>query len=171
MFAPTLNVPAPLISLFVTDHATIFGAPIDEADSPIFANEITMPAPPPTDLRSPRKQMFSDLPTPGYNQTTFQSFGGPQYQDRGGLDSYDTGMIPLRPTYHQLAPQGDGAFGSLNDALAPSVPQSNGTTQVSKETKSKRRESGMLLMNMGLAGQRKSSMQKLRQDENNVGSF
>jgi len=29
VFSPTLNIPAPLITLFVTDHAMIFGAPMD----------------------------------------------------------------------------------------------------------------------------------------------
>ncbi len=121
----------------------------------------------PTDLRSPRKQMFSDLPTPAYNQTTFQSMGAPP-----GHGNDDTGMIPMHPTYanYQMAPQGDGGYGSLNDALrsptvyktaANGVPSSRDT----RDAKAKRRESGMLGWNMAAAIPKKSSMSRLREDE------
>ena len=88
------------------------------------------------DLRSPRKQMFSDLPTPAYNQTSFEN----------------TGMAPMHPTYanyqpnYQMAPQGDGGYGSLNDALrSPTVynTASNGVP-TAREQKAKKRESSML---------------------------
>ena len=166
VFAPTLNVPAPLISSFVEDQSIIFGARIDEAESPISAHEVSAPAlPSATDLRSPRKQMFSDLPTPAYNQTTFQSLGALQGDD-------NTGFAPMRPTYanYQMAPQGDGGFGSLNDALkSPTVynTASNGVpSSRDREVKSKRRESGMLGFSLGSSGvQKKGSMSKLREEE------
>lgn len=155
VFAPTLNVPGPLISAFVEDQAAIFGEPLSEADTPVDREppqqqfqQQQMSA---TDLRSPRKQMFSDLPTPAYNQTQFSpltAMPGNPYATN------DTGMIPMQPTY-QMAPQGDGAFGSLNDALrSPTMQQFNtggGGLSVPKELKNKRRESSMMVMNQGQA--------------------
>jgi RalA-binding protein 1 len=107
--------------------------------------------------------MFSDLPTPAYNQTTFQSFGAAQHSND------DTGMIPVHPTYanYQMAPQGDGGYGSLNDALrSPTVYKTaaNGVPS-SRDAKAKRRESGMLGWNMSAAIPKKSSMSRLREDE------
>ena len=133
---------------------------MDEADSPISVHEAST-APAPTDLRSPRKQMFSDLPTPAYNQTTFQSFGA--------VHGDDTGMIPMRPTYagYQMAPQGDGGFGSLNDALkSPTLYNtvSNGIPS-SRDVKAKRRESAMLGSGLNSGIQKKSSSSRLREEE------
>jgi RalA-binding protein 1 len=116
--------------------------------------------------------MFSDLPTPAYNQTTFQSLGA------AGAVAHndDTGMIPMRPTYanYQMAPQGDGGYGSLNDALrSPTVynTASNGVP-TSREVKTKRRESGMLGFNMGgVALPKKGSMTRLRENEGEGGAF
>ncbi|KAH9844469.1 GTPase-activating protein BEM3-like [Teratosphaeria destructans] len=158
VFAPTLNVPAPLISSFVEDQATIFGPPIDEAESPISATEITAPGP--NDLRSPRKQMFSDLPTPAYNQTSFQFFSGSH--------GSDTGMIPMQPSYasYQMAPQGDGAFGSLNDALrSPTIYNAAASAMSSvRDVKSRRRESAMMMLHPNKQPQHKTSMSKLREE-------
>ncbi|KAF2765988.1 RhoGAP-domain-containing protein [Teratosphaeria nubilosa] len=158
VFAPTLNVPAPLISSFVEDQATIFGPPIDDAESPISATEITAPGP--NDLRSPRKQMFSDLPTPAYNQTSFQVLNASH--------GSDTGMIPMQPSYasYQMAPQGDGAFGSLNDALrSPTIYNSAASAMPSaRDVKSRRRESAMMMLNPNKQPQHKTSTSKLREE-------
>ena len=158
MFAPTLNVPAPLISSFVEDQAAIFGPSLDLSGSNVTTQQISAPAAP-TDLRSPRKQMFSDLPTPAYNQNTFQSLGV--------LHHEDTGMIPVHPAYtnYQVAPQGEGGFGSLNDALkSPTLYStvSNGVPS-SRETKAKRRESALLGVGTGPGMQKKTSMTQLRE--------
>ena len=85
--------------------------------------------------------MFSDLPTPAYNQTTFQSLGV-----LGGNN--DVGMIPVQPSYasYQMAPQGEGGFSSLNDALrSPTLYNTvaNGVP-TARETKAKRRESSII---------------------------
>lgn len=111
------------------------------------------------DLRSPRQMMFQNLPTPGYNQPTFQSIGyPPQY------DPNDTGMIPIRPAYadYQMAPQGDGGYGSLNDALrSPGGPSSRNDNN----NKSKRRESSMAMAMAGAQHMpKKSSLSKLRDE-------
>ncbi|KAF2794955.1 hypothetical protein K505DRAFT_240982 [Melanomma pulvis-pyrius CBS 109.77] len=196
VFAPTLNIPAPLISMFLTDFPDIFGAPLDEASSPI--HEIHVSTPPLGDeaIRSPRRQMFSDLPTPAYNETSFQRFEAPssfpmglgghqqppqqhqqhqqqqQYQQQQQHQQqqqqqqqqnqtppyagYDTGFIPLRPSYdaplYEQHYQAEG-YGSLNGAV------SSGS---SRDIKQRRRESGMLLMGMG-QGQRKGSNPRIRE--------
>lgn len=187
VFAPTLNIPAPLIAFFLTDFADIFGTPLDEASSPIHEIRANTTHLGDDAVRSPRRQMFSDLPTPAYNETTFQqrfdrrppqfqespapSYPPPQppqqQHERGRNGSYDSGFIPMRPSYdapqYEHAYQGGEGYGSLNSAV-----QGN-----SREQRQRRRESGMLLMNMnmGMGGQRKgsngssaSSNQRLRED-------
>jgi RalA-binding protein 1 len=188
VFAPTLNIPAPLISMFLTDFPDIFGTPLDEANSPI--HEIHVSAPPLGDeaIRSPRRQMFSDLPTPAYNETSFQRFESPssfpmgqggyqqpsqqqqqnqqqqnqqqQNQQQPEYANYDTGFTPLQPSYntapsYETQYKAEG-YGSLNGAV------SSGSA---REIKQRRRESGMLLMNMG-QGQRKSSNPRMRETNN-----
>jgi len=191
VFAPTLNIPAPLIAFFLTDFLDIFGSPIDEASSPIHEIRINNNHLGDDAVRSPRRQMFSDLPTPAYNETSFQqrydtrpppqfpmsnhppSYPAPQppqhhQHERGRNGSYDAGFIPLRPSYdtpqYEQAYQNGEGYGSLNSAV-----QGN-----SREQRQRRRESGMLLMNMNMnmgGGQRKgsngssgSSHQRLRED-------
>jgi hypothetical protein len=118
VFAPTLNIPAPLISFFLTDHTPIFGSPLDEASSPIMDDEFG--SDPADAIRSPRKQMFSDLPTPSFapgqmaqndhdqprhhgnpagmrppSQFPMASAGGQRDRSREN----HTGFIPMQPTY------------------------------------------------------------------------
>ena len=108
--------------------------------------------------------MFSDLPTPAYNQTTFQSFGA-IHNDNTGMG----GMIPMHPSYanYQMAPQGEGGFGSLNDALKSPTLMSTVANGVptSRDAKAKRRESAMLGYGMGSGLQKKTSMSKLNEQE------
>ncbi|KAH7069535.1 Rho GAP domain-containing protein [Paraphoma chrysanthemicola] len=176
VFAPTLNIPAPLISFFLTDFADIFGTALDEASSPIHEIRSNTSQLSDDAIRSPRRQMFSDLPTPAYNQTSFQhpydrqqqfqSLTAPSYpppqppqqQQHQQQQGYEAGFIPLRPSYdapsYEQAYQGGEGYGSLNGAL------NQGTA---KEQRQRRRESGMLLMNM--AQQRNgSSNSNLRGD-------
>ncbi|KAF2280842.1 uncharacterized protein EI97DRAFT_454083 [Westerdykella ornata] len=177
VFAPTLNIPAPLISMFLTDFPEIFGMPVDETSSPIHEIHVTTPPLGDEAIRSPRHQMFSDLPTPAYNQTSFQSQDRPPVFPMGASHasslqppphqqshaSYDTGFIPLRPSYdapmYEQHYQGDGGYGSLTASLQPNSGNS-------KEARQARRESGMLLMNMGMQNPpRKGSNPRMRIDE------
>jgi RalA-binding protein 1 len=66
-----------------------------------------------------------------------------------------------------MAPQGDGGFGSLNDALkSPTVYNTVGNgVPSSRDAKAKRRESGMLGFGLGQGVQKKSSMGKLSEEE------
>lgn len=115
--------------------------------------------------------MFSDLPTP--QTATFQSF--PHHLSANNADDRDTGLAPLHPTYanYSVAPQGDGAYSSLNDALrSPGMyPQhgdsSGGATPAPpRDVKAQRRQSAMLGFGLGGGGpQKKTSMSKLREQE------
>ncbi|KAK4500310.1 hypothetical protein PRZ48_008499 [Zasmidium cellare] len=163
VFSPTLNLPGPLISLFVEEQNRIFGAPVDSVEAPLSPRDARPnTSASSTDLRSPRKQMFSDLPTPSYNQTQFQ-------QPTGGYHADDTGMIPMHPSYaaYQMAPQGDGGYGSLNDALrSPTVYGMTGTgAPTPRDIKASRRESGMLAVNSIMGPTKKSSASRLREEQ------
>lgn len=173
VFAPTLNIPAPLISFFLTDFTDIFGTALDEASSPIHEIRNNNSHLGDEAIRSPRRQMFSDLPTPAYNETTFQQRmdrpaqnhqgnSAPNYpppqppqqqqQQQVQYNNYEAGFIPMRPSYdtpsyEQPYRSGEG-YGSLNGAV-----QSGGA----REARQRKRESGMLLMNMGVGGPRKGS--------------
>lgn len=71
VFSPTLNIPAPLFAMFLTDFDAIFDRPTDRESirsTEIEREEGTLT---PEDIRSPRRQMFTDLPTPMYNQESF----------------------------------------------------------------------------------------------------
>lgn len=85
-------------------------------------------------------------------------------------------MAPVHPSYapaaaYQMAPQGDGAYGSLNDALrSPTVYQPGGSQGPS--SKAKKRDSGMLGFALGGAGVvKKGSMGRLREREEEGGRF
>ncbi|KAK5001578.1 hypothetical protein LTR28_012487, partial [Elasticomyces elasticus] len=185
VFAPTLNIPAPLISHFVSDFNIIFGPTITpNADSPIKQSMRVDAANLSSDaIRSPRKQLFTDVSTPAYHQTTFAPLQQQQQNSSTRAttnDPYDAGFVPLRTAYeqppsHQATAQGDGAFGSLNDALgthkkhggslngamAAPAPVAHSRDSNNNNTRRKR-ESGVVLLSMGLASQGKKSLQRLR---------
>jgi RalA-binding protein 1 len=163
VFAPTLNIPAPLIQLFLTDYTAIFGEPVEEHHSPV--KEITVSASPQGDgIRSPRHQMFSDLHTPAYNQTGFgQPVPGfqplpPQNQavNRNTYSphpqQYANNGYNMPAIYH-LQSNGGESYGSL-DAMSQSSSSTN--------SKKNRRESSMMGVNLGLMNQRQTSRQTLR---------
>ena len=165
VFSPTLNIPAPVFSMFLTDFDSIFGKkPGDTALPPL---EVTSNEPlTPEDIRSPRRQMFSDIPTPSYTQDTFskngfsavhQQMSAPEPAPHGSHINGDTGFVPLQPTYSTPAPEhspmtvpGPEYAVARPRNLAPGGP-----------AKTRRRESSMLLMG---GGQRKSSLPMMRDD-------
>lgn len=131
VFAPTLNIPAPVFSMFLTDFEQIF----DEIPRSKANNMDTTVDHPhgSQDIRSPRKQMFSDIPTtPADTQATFRRHG-----DRDDLGAHhDTGFIAMQPNYDQ--PPSD-RFNSGPAMLAPHPDNS-------RSAKAKRRESSLLFM-------------------------
>ena len=169
VFSPTLNIPAPVFSMFLSDFDAIFGD--GEAEEPgTGTQEVTLPSNNLNagEIRSPRHQMFSDIPTPAYNQTSFSNGPPPSsYRPSPTMNTQqDVGFIPMQPSYenrqyisnpyaqnHQhsqrypAAPQvpqpaqgGEAEYGSLNMMMSPN----NAPT-----LKAKRRESSMLFMGMG----------------------
>ncbi|KAL3457786.1 hypothetical protein BJX64DRAFT_292829 [Aspergillus heterothallicus] len=139
VFAPTLNIPAPVFSMFLTEFEEIFD------DVPEFYNERAVELTvdnslTPEDIRSPRRQMFSDIPTPAHNQMNFPRPG--DHPDDNGLQQ-DTGFIPIQPSYDAF-----GQARSENHNHAPAAvsrmlaPESDNT----RSAKAKRRESNILFM-------------------------
>jgi RalA-binding protein 1 len=166
VFAPTLNIPAPLIQLFLTDYPAIFGEGVEEKHSPVKEMQATSHTASLSDgIRSPRHQMFSDLPTPGYNQHSFNQQAIPGFQPlapqpnrntyapqrQGQGQPFGDNSFPAPPMYQT---GGAGEFASLNALAVP-----GDDTVTSKRNK---RESSMIGMNYGLANQRQSSRQTLR---------
>ncbi|OAX84277.1 hypothetical protein ACJ72_01366 [Emergomyces africanus] len=209
VFAPTLNIPAPVFSMFLTDFESIFGEPVSEFSIHAAAPPVELPAEnnnkkslDPEDIRSPRHQMFSDLPTPSYNQSSFQqqqqqqqssSSAAPQHWHQSDLtpqeaqhahsaqllreqqrdrdrsrDKFDTGFIPMHPTYEQQMPgaeppaphrHGQGLappdpYNSMSSLMPPASGNGsnngdNNNNNANSTSKAKRRESNLLFMNLG----------------------
>ncbi|KAI4191480.1 MAG: hypothetical protein L6R41_000014 [Letrouitia leprolyta] len=148
VFSPTLNIPAPVFSMFLTEFDAIFSeGPEQTASAP---SEVAVHEPlTPEDIRSPRRQIFSDIPTPSYSQSNFPQAPNRQPQAQPNPTENDTGFVSLRPSYEgQVVPGPEPSLGSRN--LAPDG-----------AVKARRRESSMLLMS---GNQRKSSMPLLRGD-------
>lgn len=151
VFSPTLNIPTPIFSLFLTEFDAIFGE-IQE-DASISAFEVTESAAlTPEDIRSPRRQMFSDIPTPSYNQEVFahnQQASSLEQEISGVQKDQDVGFIPMQPAYN-----------NPGSALYSQVPQAGSVTVPGPEysvarprnlvpggpAKARRRESSMLLV-------------------------
>lgn len=162
VFSPTLNIPAPVFSMFLTDFDAIFGE--EPEDTNVTPPEVSITEPlTPEDIRSPRRQMFSDIPTPSYAQDSFshlpqQKIQQPSYEPFPQTlhADNDIGMIPLQPSYETST-----SFAPSKIAVqpGPTPRKPSGDSAV----KARRRESSMLLMSGGLGGsQRKSSMPMLR---------
>ncbi|RHZ62682.1 GTPase-activating protein BEM3 [Aspergillus thermomutatus] len=138
VFAPTLNIPAPVFSMFLTDFESIFDKMPEGQLEPVEL-KVDRPALP-EDIRSPRHQMFSDLPTPAYSQTTFR-----RPTETADDLHHDTGFISMQPSYEQSSHNPVEHYNrqpdspSMNRMLMPSVDNS-------RSAKAKRRESSMLFM-------------------------
>ncbi|KAL5401360.1 hypothetical protein PMIN03_011589, partial [Paraphaeosphaeria minitans] len=70
VFAPTLNIPAPLISFFLTDYRDIFGMPVD--DTSLLDQDARTNGHLDDETRSPRQQGLGDAPAPAYNAPPLQ---------------------------------------------------------------------------------------------------
>ncbi|OBT93370.1 hypothetical protein VE01_08751 [Pseudogymnoascus verrucosus] len=180
VFSPTLNIPAPVLALFLQKYDGIFESEPQQFDQNQI--EVTLTAPPltPEDIRSPRKQHFQDLPTPSYNQASFPRGPPPSFPlpAQPNKTTYDTGFTPLQPSYESQYSQptlGGPEYGSTGQTVGgPSYDQySNGNAGYSRQygnesnlnpngqtSKQKRRESSLLGMNMG--GQKKPNQDRLR---------
>ncbi|KFY58445.1 hypothetical protein V496_06127 [Pseudogymnoascus sp. VKM F-4515 (FW-2607)] len=180
VFSPTLNIPAPVLALFLQKYDGIFESEPQQFDHQQV--EVTLTAPPltPEDIRSPRKQHFQDLPTPSYNQASFPRGPPPSFPlpAQPNKSTYDTGFTPLQPSYESQYAQptlGGPEYGATGQTVGgPAYDQySNGNAAYSRQygnetnlnpngqsSKQKRRESSLLGMNMG--GQKKPNQDRLR---------
>lgn len=140
VFAPTLNIPAPVFLMFLTDFDTIFGEPPGSGMQPVHltANRSLSAQ----DIRSPRRQIFSEIPTPGYNQASFR-----RQDNLGDVPEDDlavrhaTGFTSMQPSYEQsYRPEGYGQGNGMpyNRMLSPDAD--------TRSSKAKRRESSFLAM-------------------------
>ncbi|KKY28997.1 hypothetical protein UCRPC4_g00186 [Phaeomoniella chlamydospora] len=167
VFSPTLNIPAPVFSTFLTDFEAIFGTKPSFSFSasvkkrgPSPGNEVSQHrlanrehASPPTSPTYERHDNTNSFPNP---HALHQNNGPthyeirPAYEQRHYVSDLQSEQQPRRLV---AGPE----YGSFNNhrVMAPSL---------SSSLKAKRRESSMLLMGMGGAGNRKSSMPQLRQD-------
>ena len=165
VFSPTLNIPAPVFSIFLTEFDVIFGRMPDDTAIPTL--QVTSNEPlTPEDIRSPRRQMFSDIPTPSYTQESFprsqlstaqhtnQNYG-PRPHDIH--INGDTGFVPLQPTYNTPASE-QGSLTMSGPEYAVARPRNLAPGGAAK---ARRRESSMLLVN---GPQAKISMPMMRDD-------
>jgi RalA-binding protein 1 len=152
VFAPTLNMPAPVFSLFLTEYDSIFG---DLTEHIKTAGLQVNPPILPEDVRSPRHQVFptaaynqAAAPTPAYNQTSFFVTDDADAVSQDSIKAtYDTGFVPMQ-SYDKSRPRQQD-----NPQRMTRMLDSNDS---SRAAKAQRRESSMLFMDMGQ--QRKSSL-------------
>ena len=160
VFAPTLNMPAPVFASFLTDFDAIFTAdPPDELQV-----EVSAPSPlTPEDIRSPRRQLFSDIPTPSYQQDSFPARDQPQNQSYGKTNiKADSrgGFIPMQPAYETLIRAPPSRANQRQSVLIPDPEISNtfrnpqpaaglSSTGIMRDTKARRRESSMMILEGG----------------------
>ena len=165
VFSPTLNIPTPVLSMFLTEFDAVFRENLEATTIPSL--EVTASEPlTPEDIRSPRRQMFSDIPTPSYTQDTFSSSNAQLphfYEPAPGSHTGDTGFIPLQPAYETSTQQDSVTVPGPEYAVArPRNLPAGGAA------KARRRESSMLFMG---PGQRKSSLPMMSPDNGRPFTF
>ncbi|OJJ70794.1 hypothetical protein ASPBRDRAFT_31657 [Aspergillus brasiliensis CBS 101740] len=141
VFAPTLNIPAPVFSMFLTDFEDIFdGVPKITAE-PWEPDANYSPSH--EEFRYPVRQVAPEASTPGYGQTTFGE--NPGAMDDGHLQN-GKGPVSSQPNHDRFAGSGPDEYSighssspSLNRMLSPNIDNS-------RSAKAKRRESSLLFM-------------------------
>lgn len=139
VFAPTLNIPAPVFSMFLTDFEDIFDGVL-KTPAETLESDVNY-SPSHEEFRYPIRQVAPEASTPGYGQTTFGEHSGGMdgfylQNSKGSVsNSHDrsTGSGPDEYTIgHSSSP-------SLNRMLSPNIDNS-------RSAKAKRRESSLLFM-------------------------
>lgn len=169
VFSPTLNIPTPVLSMFLAEFDAVFRESLEATTIPSL--EVTASEPlTPEDIRSPRRQMFSDIPTPSYTKDTFSASNSQlshSYEQTPGnhmMGAGDTGFIPLQPAYETTTSQVSQVTvpGPEYAVVRPRNLPPGG------DAKARRRESTMLLMG---PSQRKSSLPMMSSDNGRTFSF
>lgn len=162
VFAPTLNIPAPVFSMFLTDFEAIFVHRAGDEQIVERTLEIRHKQSESDDVRSPRHQMFSDISTPAYNEQSFSHnamMSGNQASMQGRSHEHQTsadlGMTPLQQSYESRSyvsipgshapPQPLYPPPNPNQQLQPRGQYRMVEPQDARDAKAKRRESSMLL--------------------------
>ena len=170
VFSPTLNIPTPVILMFLSEFDAIFNNHVEgeatPSNEPSTTQSLTT-----DDIRSPRRQMFSDIPTPAFNQTSFISNSQATRREpaMNGIHSQqDLGFAPLQPSYDALRSTSQTPRHEEKPFLNPSdsgiaIARPRNLTPADSSVKQSRRESSMLLMG---PGSRKSSLGMMRNDQN-----
>lgn len=178
VFSATLSIPVPVFSSFLTDFDLIFGEKFEEdMGPPSFEISVTQPSPlTPEDIRSPRRQLFSDIPTPSYNQDSFpkQMYQAPSYGQvlHDPRVDNDTGFIPLQPSYEPPSsnPPPPPQYGQIHQSSVhmpgPEYSVMGRKPGVNGSAKARRRESSMMFgsAGAGLGISPKISIPALRED-------
>ncbi|RVX73890.1 hypothetical protein B0A52_02780 [Exophiala mesophila] len=166
VFSPTLNIPAPVFAIFLTEFEAIFDKPAERETTSVDMQRENGTLTP-EDIRSPRRQMFSDLPTPSHNQSSFANNASVSVtgahnhasnQDHREANK-DLGFSPLQPSYETRS------YVSIPQEISlqprhppphppPPPPQSSDyekstllmTPENAASVKAKRRESSMLFL-------------------------
>lgn len=161
VFSATLSIPVPVFSSFLTDFDLIFGDKFEEdMGPPSFEISVTQPSPlTPEDIRSPRRQLFSDIPTPSYNQDSFpkQMYQAPSYGQvpHDSRVDNDTGFIPLQPSYEPPSsnPPPPPQYGQIHQSSVhmpgPEYSVMGRKPGVNGSAKARRRESSMMFGSAG----------------------
>lgn len=173
ILVPTLQIPGQLFSALVDSFDVLFANAPDHSTSTTI--HVTAPTPSinADDIRSPRRQVFGDVATPSYSQSTFAHEGlGLTYEDvlQHGRPDPGTGFSSLNDVGSRFAGGNRGPsvtmpgpeYGAFQRTLAAS---GTGSSNVdARETRARRRESSMLLSGFGGgAARRKSSIASMNQ--------
>jgi RalA-binding protein 1 len=155
VFSPTLNIPAPVFAIFLTDFAAVFEKQATQHGQHIHTQSVDSDELSAEDIRSPRRQMFQDLPTPAYNQSFSRDPNDRYSHVPASHSTAATGFIPVQQSYdsrnnallstaqqqqhpHLVQQSSQNAeYGSLNRMLAP---------ENAISARAKRRESSMIFL-------------------------
>ncbi|KAE8389968.1 hypothetical protein BDV23DRAFT_172661 [Aspergillus alliaceus] len=130
VFAPTLNIPAPVFSMFLTAFEGIFGdLPGSNSDTKELAVDNSTS---PENFRFAQCQVLAEMPTPSQTQSAFR-----QQTDSHGRDEW--GYEQTSNNFLESNHQKQAAPPTTNRTLAPNL-------EASRSIKSKRRESSLLFM-------------------------
>ena len=186
VFSPTLNIPAPVISAFLTDFDSIFGP--GPEDSGRQSEEPSRHEQPPFlsatsrqesySSQFPRPGMLLDVPisSPTFRQDIFHNRQSvliqpqPEMEPPTGLGIQEPTAASLRPAREDSVDKGSippkGRSGS-NDAASKRL-TGLGATSMMRDAKARRRESSMLTVE-GDFSLRKPSLPILRTHKNSLG--
>ncbi|RAK98326.1 GTPase-activating protein BEM3 [Aspergillus ibericus CBS 121593] len=141
VFAPTLNIPAPVFSMFLTDFVDIFDGPPNHNTEQLELN-VQNPISS-EDFRYPYRQIPSGLSSPGYSQATFSEHAG--FVEDASLQN-GISSVSKQPSYERFAGSGSEEY-SLGHASSPSSSRMlTPNIDNSRSAKAKRRESSLLFM-------------------------